>query len=206
MAFFCTNSNNARNNGISKKLLRQASFFCLSQLCRSYKARQDAIIWLYNTFCDKRDKHFSDILFCMYHFLYWVRKLFIHQIVSITIFQVKYKNWNTIKSLPWKTLSQLSQFFFRGRKWRNGAVYRIKKVRQASFLVVALCRKKKVNVIFCKSRSLIANFYLVCETKVVVKNTTLRDLVSFKDAKKFSLKERRQTPKFMACQKNGKVV
>ena len=45
--------------------------------------------------------------------------------------------------------------------------------------------KKKVNVIFCKSRSLIVNFYLVCETKVVVKNTTLRDSFSFKSLEKF---------------------
>ena len=142
----------------------------LSQLCRSYKARQDAILLLYNTFCDKRDKHFSDILFCFSHFLYWVRKSFIHQIVSITIFQVKYKNWNTIKSLPWKTLSQLSQFFFEVEKWRNNGVYETQKVRQASW---GVCRtlsqefvaKKKLCNLVWGAKNLSPIFYLVCERK-----------------------------------------
>ena len=119
------------------------SFVCLSQVCRTKEWRHDAILGLKNSFCDKCDKHFLGIKFNVFHFLPLTRKSFIHQIVSINVFWHRGKNWKSLISLPWKSLSQLSQFFFWGDKWLNGAVYKTQKVRQASSGVCRTLSQKK---------------------------------------------------------------
>ena len=69
------------------------------------------------------------------------------------------QNFKITNSSTMKNVVAVVAVFFRGEKWRNGAVYRTQKVRQASSGVCRTLSQKKAYAILYKNKSLVANFH-----------------------------------------------